>query len=867
MKKKNRLNNKLNNEKENTSKKTKSKNVKNKLPKNDDVNKDEKTFKVENKKHPRLKAFVILISFILVLTIILFLISYFKWKNLALIVLNNEASLVYDTDNNIIARIGDERKQENISFEDIPENLVDAYVSIEDERYYTHFGIDIQRTASAILNYITKSKSAFGGSTITQQLVKNISGNDSNTISRKITEWIRAVQTEQFLSKEEILEEYLNILYIAPNSYGVVSGSKYYFDKTLDELTLEECAFLAGLNHTPNSYNPFTDSDNTEKIKKRTKTVLNKMLELSYITEEEYIDAINNVNNGIKFKKGLLKTESNGIYSYHTDALIIEILSDIEEKYNISKEFAENILYLGNLSIYSTENSAIQSALENEFSKKKYILPATNENNKSSEAAMVIMDHKTGYVLGTVGSLGTKNTARGFNRATQAYRQTGSASKPIAVLAPALAEGLITSSSVFEDVETTFDDNTEEGYTPTNYNSYRGNITVRQAIESSQNIPFVKIMEILTPKKSIEYLKEFGITTLKESDENLSLALGGLSTGISPLEMASAYSTVANDGKYIEPTFYTKATLTSGKSFIKTKQIKKRVITKEIAFLVKDILTEPVTGKNGTATYCNINGISVAAKTGTTNNNYDKWLCGFTPYYTAATWYGYDYNEPIKYNNKNPAGILWANVMIKIHKGLDAKKFTKPYSIKELTICSQTGYLATTACANTYKEYFLKSNIPTICPAHSGLLLDDIKSSQTKNTIVNYTIDSQKVFNVIDDIKSTFDDITETYDATTNKVEQTTDTIIDIIDSNINDSNTNETINNVDTNQTLEQTRPSEETIPNVNTNTNVTNESTPNNSQEIKNESNNNNSDNATNSTTEDIPSTPPDEVISNNI
>ena len=865
MKKKNRLNNKLNNEKENVSKKSKAKKTKNKTQKDEELAKDQKTFKMEKKKHPYLKAIFILLAFILISTIILFFVSYFKWKKLALIVLNNDASIVYDTDNNIIARIGDERKQENISFKEIPENLIDAYVSIEDERYYTHFGIDIKRTASAILNHITKAKSSFGGSTITQQLVKNVSGNDSNTISRKLTEWIRAVQTEQFLSKEEILEEYLNILYTGPNSYGVVAGSKYYFDKSVDKLTLEECAFLAGINHMPNNYNPFTDSDNTEKINKRTKTVLNKMLELSYITEEEYIDAINNINKGLKFKKGKLETASNGIYSYHTDALISEILSDIKEKYNIPDEFAENILYLGNLSIYSTENASIQSALENEFSKKKYILPATNENNKSSQAAMVIMDHKTGYVLGTVGSLGTKDTARGFNRATQAYRQTGSANKPIAVLAPALSEGLITASSVFEDVETTFDDDTEEGFTPTNYNSYRGNITVRQAIESSQNIPFVKIMEILTPKKSIEYLKEFGITTLTESDENLSLALGGLSTGISPLEMAAAYSTIANDGKYIEPTFYTKATTVSGDSFVKTKQTKKRVLSKDIAFLVKDILTEPVKGKNGTATYCNINGISVAAKTGTTNNNYDKWLCGFTPYYTAACWYGYDYNETIKYNNKNPAGILWANVMIKIHKGLEPKEFKKPYGIKELTICSQTGYLATTGCANTYTEYFLKSNIPTICPAHSGVLLDDVHSKSTKNTVVNYTIDSQKVFNVIDDIKSTFDDITETYDATTNKVEETTDTIIDIIDSNINSSDTNQTTtNNVVTSTTTNTTNttsvPEQDSTEIVNnTNSEIKNEVVTPSEPVIPEES--------IVPQEPTTPSTPPDEIISNTV
>lgn len=257
-------------------------------------------------------------------------------------------------------------------------------------------------------------------------------------------------------------------------------------------------------------------------------------------------------------------------------------------------------------------------------------------------------------LFGCVGGIGEK-TARGFNRATQALRQTGSAGKPIAILAPAIDKKIITPSSIYIDEATTFQDGTEEGYSPTDYNKYRGSITVRQAVESSQNIPFVKIIEQLTPKESIKYMKKLGITTLTQVDENLSLALGGLDKGISPLEMAAAYSTIANDGIYIEPTFYTKAENSFGKIVVTPKQKTKKVMSKEVSFILKSLLTEPVTGNLGTAKYCKIEGIDVAAKTGTTNDEFDRWLCGFTPYYTAVTWFGFDNNETINFNRKNPS--------------------------------------------------------------------------------------------------------------------------------------------------------------------------------------------------------------------
>lgn len=314
---------------------------------------------------------------------------------------------------------------------------------------------------------------------------------------------------------------------------------------------------------------------------------------------------------------------------------------------------------------------------------------------------------------------GEKNEARGFNRATQAKRQTGSAIKPIAILAPAIDKKIITAATVLSDSETTFSDGSEEGYTPKNYNEYYGDITVREALETSQNIPFVRIMEMLTPKTSIKYLKNMGVTTLTEKDENLALALGGLDTGMTPLETAAAYETIANDGKYIEPTFFTKIENPRGKVVIKSKQKTKQVFSKETAYIVKQLLTQPVKGTYGTATYCEIDGMMVCAKTGTTNDNYDRWLCGFTPYYTASTWYGFDINETIVYNGQNPAGLIWSSYMKKIHKDLNGKYFEEPTSIQEVTICKESGKRANKYCSDTYTEYFLKGTEPGECTIHS----------------------------------------------------------------------------------------------------------------------------------------------------
>lgn len=755
----------------------------------------------------------IIITVIMIIIIILAIIlgiSAYNWKQITTDMFTNENSIVVDSDGNVIAELGSERKKIKIENEEMPENLKNAYVSIEDERYYKHHGVDIKRTGSAIINYVIHiGNSSFGGSTITQQLVKNLTGDNSGSISRKVKEWWKAYLLECYFSKEEILDMYLNVIYVGPNIYGVGAGSQYYFSKDIQDLTLAECAFLAGINNSPNSYNPFDDeTDNTEKITNRTITVLDKMLELEYITEEEYHTAVSEVNNGLNFRQGTVEA-SDGIYSYHTDALINEIIQDIADKKNITEDFATNYLYLGGLTINSTQNSSIQDETETEFNKRQYSI-ASREGGNPAQAAMVIMNHKTGQVVACVGGLGEKDTARGLNRATQSTRQTGSSIKPLAVLAPGIDKKKFTAATIYADVKTTFEGN----YAPENYNDYLGQITVRRAVESSQNIPFVEMMEEIGVKTSISYLTNMGITTLTEKDESLSLALGGLDKGITPLEMAAAYATIANDGVYIEPTFYTEITNPSGKTIVKPTPESHRVFSEQVAYILKEILTQPVKGANGTATYCSISGIDVAAKTGTTDENYDRWLCGFTPYYTATTWFGYDQNETIHFNRQNPAGIIWANVMRNIHSGLANETFEKPSWIQTQNICADSGCIANSGCTNTYEEYFLWGTKPGNCTKHSGnkITTNNHQNEQSEQT-------NQNVFNedlTLDpSLENEIPETNTTTNTTTNVITNTT------IDNRTNTTNTNRN------NTTSSNTSTTNSTTSNTTNSTGGTNTST----------------------------------------
>ena len=638
-------------------------------------------------------------------------------------------SVIVDQNGAVIAELSGDEKRKIITLEDMADYLPKAYVAMEDERFYKHNGVDLKRTAGAIMQTLL-GNSSYGGSTITQQLVKNITQDDERSgiagIMRKVREWAKAYQVERMISKDQILELYLNILYVGGegNLHGVELGAEYYFNKSAKDLSLAECAFMAGINSSPSRYNPFDESkDNTELIKNQTKVALNKMNELGYInSQEEYDNAIAEVDAGLNFQKGEIVTSSS--YSYHTEALLDQVIDQFVEEKGWSKQFAENYVYSSGLTIYSTVDTNIQTQMEEEFAEDKYVVAgrATNKEtgeklNDHSQAAMVVIDYKTGNVVGTVGGLGEKTESRGLNRATQSVRQTGSSIKPIAVVAPALEEKVITAATAYMDQQTDFGN-----YVPKNQSGTYSNdsVNMRYFIAKSLNVPAVKIMRELSPSKSIEYLNKMGLSHINaDEDADLSLALGGTTNGATPLEMAAAYSAIANDGVYITPTFYTKVVDSSGNTVLTPKQEQTRVISEQNAYIVKSILQEPVKS-GGTATYCAIRGMDVAAKTGTTDDDYDRWLCGFTPYYAASCWFGYDQPETVYYSGNNPAGVIWDNVMTTIHEDLENATFTRPSGIVEQTVCRTTGCLATTGCNNKYTEIFTQDNLPEQCEGHGS---------------------------------------------------------------------------------------------------------------------------------------------------
>ena len=699
--------------------------------------KEKKARKEEKRKKHRILKFIIKFFLIIIILLLLALIAgMWGFAGLLLgwygnediqirkedLVIKVSNSVIVDQNGTVLADLSGDEKRKIITLEEMAEYLPKAYIAIEDERFYEHSGVDFKRTAGAIANTLLNGASSYGGSTITQQLVKNITNDNESTgiegIKRKIREWQRAYQVERMISKEQILELYLNILFVGANNlHGVELGAEYYFNKSAKDLSLAECAFMAGINHSPNSYNPYNASvDNSEKIKNRTITVLDKMKELGYISEEKYQNAVTEVQNGLQFGTGEIMGGS--VFSYHTDAVISQVVEQVMEEKNMTEQMAKNYVYSSGLTIHSTVDMNIQNRLEEEYTKEKYIIKGREKNsdgtllNEHSQSGMAIVDYKTGNVVAVEGGFGEKTSA-GWNRATQMEKQTGSSIKPLADVAPSLQEKIITAATVYDDSSTRFGKN----YEPKNYNGFKGLINIRSFIRTSQNIPAVKIMVELTPKKSLEYLQNMGISSLNPVTDNvLSLALGGMTSGVSPLEMASAYGTIANDGVYITPTFYTSVTDASGNTVLTPKQETRQVISKQNAYIMKTIIQEPVkTG--GTATYCAIQGMDVAAKTGTTDNDYDRWLCGFTPYYSAATWYGYDNSETVYYNG-NPAGQIWDAVMTDIHKDLPSATFIRPDGIIEKTVCKTTGCLASKNCTNTYTEIFTEDNIPEQCKNH-----------------------------------------------------------------------------------------------------------------------------------------------------
>lgn len=621
------------------------------------------------------------------------------------------SSIVYYTDENgnsaEAATLFNEGNCIWIDSEEIPKIMKDAIVSIEDERFYEHGGVDIKRTAGAALGYVKEKlgmgRATYGGSTITQQVIKNITQEKDRNVTRKIKEMMRAVAIEKQLSKDEILTMYLNVVYFANNCYGVEAAANAYFDKPAAKLTLNEAALIAGITQKPSYYDPVR---NPENAKKKRNTVLKKMYELGKITKEEYDES---AASELVIKGSHEKIKSK-IYSYFVDTVVNEVIKDLQREKGYSEAFATQQVFGGGLKIYTTMDKNIQDTVESVFENTSNFSGAASK----AQASMVILDPSNGEIKGIVGGKGKKTDARGLNRATQTTRQPGSSLKPLSVYTPAIEKRIVTPTTSVVDEKIKIKD-----WEPQNaYSGFKGQMTVKKAVEISANIPAIKILQKVGTGTSYEYVtKKFKLSTIVDADKDLSpLALGGLTKGVTVKEMAAAYAVFANEGKYNEPHTYTKVLDSANRVLLEKGATNEEVISANTAYTMSEMLYGVVNGSSGTGKVAKLaNGISTYGKTGTTNENHDKWFVGYTPYYVGAVWFGFD--QPKSITN---AGIsssisarLWKKVMDKVHDGLDAGKIEAGDDMIEAFVCDRTGQLAGEDC-NGVIEYFKRGQEPQV---------------------------------------------------------------------------------------------------------------------------------------------------------
>lgn len=647
-----------------------------------------------------------------------------------------QTSFVYDSEGNQIAKLTGNENVDRVyvPYSNVRNTYIDeAITSIEDERFYEHSGIDLRRIGSALLSALANGGTAqYGGSTITQQTVKLISGEDEHSTSRKVQEWFSAMELEQDLSKDEIMELYINLAPMGNNYVGIQAAARNYFGKDASELTLPECAFLAGLPKSPSYYNPLRETGRRNALR-RMRIVLGKMYELGKITEEEYEDAL---NTELVFRT-TQRTTSQDINSYFAEYAINEVINDLAEARGISTSLATTIIYNRGYHIFTTLEPDVQAVLDEAFLNRDLFQtdPSILVNlPEKPQAGMVVINVQTGAIAAMQGGYGRKTVNLGLNRATSAHRSPGSSIKPIIDYAPALELQLIAPGVIYVDQESHFDISNPDRIWPLNADrSYAGPMSVRDAVAKSKNTIAVMVWNDIGGDHALSFLALQGIDRTDEGAYPAQ-AIGAFTVGMTPLEMAGAYNTLASGGTYTEPYAYTVVIDSDGNPVLTHTPNSHRVYSAETCFLMSDMLEDVIT--NGTASsYCSVitnsNGerIATAGKTGTTDDNLDKWFCGYTPYYAAAVWYGYDNRlrqTVIPSGDRSNAIRIWYYVMSRIHQDLPPIEFYRPDTIISVEACS-SGYYATEYCREletTTIDYYVRGSSLTpvntnTCPLHA----------------------------------------------------------------------------------------------------------------------------------------------------
>ena len=724
------------------------------------------------------------------------------------------ATMVYDSKGNLtetLVKSGSNRLE--ATYEELPQCLIDAFVAIEDSRFWSHHGVDLRSMIRAAVGILTNNP-AGGGSTLTQQLIKNnifAGGNEDSfgeKLERKLQEQYLALQLEKIMDKEIILKNYLNTINLGNNTLGVKSAAKRYFGKDVSDLTLSEATVIAGITQNPTKYNPLSEKGQKNNEEKR-RVILQYMYEQGKISKEDQEEALaDDVYSRIQ-NVDLVTQESQNPYSYFTDELTEQVMTALQEKLGYTESQASNLLYAGGLSIYTTQDPDLQAIVDEEVNNPDnydvvyysvdYRLSIQHEDEtvtnysdetmktyyrtdlgqtsydglfKTKEEAdaaiaayksamtkegdtvlgevvyyilqpqvsFVLMDQHTGYVKAVNGGRGTKEISLSLNRATNTLRQPGSTFKVLTAFAPALDTCGATLSTVYYDAPYTVGQKTFRNWYAKK--GYMGYSTIRDGIVYSMNIVAVRcMMETVTPQLGVEYARNFGITSLTETDYNAATALGGITKGVSNLELTGAYAAIANGGIYTKPVFFTKILDHNGKVLLENEPQTKRVLKDSTAFLLTDALAEsmessrmyasPGVNLNSTSVPANIPGMSNAGKSGTTTSNVDIWFVGYTPYYTAGIWSGCDDNQKISAIGSSTSyhKRIWKQIMARAHEGLADTGFPVPDSIETASVCRKSGMLPNPGVCEAdprgsavYTEYFAKGTVPTqVCDHHVAI--------------------------------------------------------------------------------------------------------------------------------------------------
>lgn len=621
-----------------------------------------------------------------------------------------------------------------VESENMSEWLGKAFVALEDKRFEKHSGVDWIRTIGGV----AKSRFQQGGSTITQQLIKNLTGENGRTINRKYNEILSALNLEKHYDKPTILEAYLNTIYLGEGCYGVKTAAEKYFGKDVKDLNLAECACIAAITQSPGIYDPLMYPINEKASEKQSMSLkdrqvmcLKMMLEQGIITNEQCNEAVNYelvftnsedyVPAEITVNKELAGEDE--IWSYYIDYVISSVIKDLKAA-GYSNYEATRMLYSGGLRIYSAVDLKIQDIVEDVYeNRKNFPTEAVKDPKDASQSAITIMDY-SGRVVAICGGAGEKTENRSNNRAVSAVRQPGSSIKPLTIYAPAIEENFITWSSKIKNYGIMWDGE----LWPQNYGGDKGSpnsyVTAQYALSISYNTVPAQILMMMGFEKSFGFVTDnFHITTLSDQDRYSPspLATGGTSGGTTTLEMAAAFATFGNGGKYYKPYCYYEVTDSSGENIIlKSNPEPEQVISPETSYVMNQLLRTVFTGSAGTARGYGVKGFTTFGKTGTTTDNFDRWCVAGTPYYVAAVWFGYDYNKQIMASG-SPAGRIFKTIMDRVHEGLAEKSFDQfSDKVVQRNYCTRTGLLASSSCPSTAVGWYKMSNLPATCAGCSG---------------------------------------------------------------------------------------------------------------------------------------------------